>query len=149
VPGAALPEHLGVCDAHDHLFLGSPRPPGQEPRGVTAARAGLAAFRELGGGSVVQWTSYGLGRRAADLPPLSRRTGVQAVAAKHQGGHYDEGGLRELRGRLAEVFVAELTEGIGTSGVRRSTHRPASARTSAPSACRAVRPCGASVRTGT
>lgn len=120
VLGDVSPADLGVCDAHDHLFFGSPRLPGQELLSVTAARAELAAFREQGGGTVVQWTPYGLGRRAADLPPLSRETGVHVVAATglHQAVHYDEDTLAGLRGRLAEVFVSELTEGIGTSGVR-------------------------------
>ncbi|MFF8973360.1 phosphotriesterase [Streptomyces sp. NPDC014995] len=120
VLGDVPPEHLGVCDAHDHLFFGSPRLPGQELRSVPAARAELAAFRAQGGGAVVQWTPYGLGRRAADLPPLSRETGVHIVAATglHQDVHYDEATPAALRGQLAEVFVAELTEGIGTSGVR-------------------------------
>ncbi|MFH8659146.1 phosphotriesterase [Streptomyces afghaniensis] len=120
VLGDVPPAALGVCDAHDHLFFGSPRLPGQELRGVAAARAELVAFREQGGGAVVQWTPYGLGRRAADLPPLSRETGVHVVAATglHQAVHYDEGTLRGLRHRLAGVFVSELTEGIGTSGVR-------------------------------
>ncbi|GAA5706886.1 phosphotriesterase [Streptomyces avermitilis] len=120
VLGDVLPEHLGVCDAHDHLFFGSPQLPGQELRDASAARAELAAFREQGGGSVVQWTPYGLGRRAADLPLLSRDTGVHVVAATglHQAVHYDAGTLAELRGRLADTFVAELTTGIGPSGVR-------------------------------
>ncbi|MEV0634609.1 phosphotriesterase [Streptomyces sp. NPDC050619] len=120
VLGDVPPEQLGVCDAHDHLFLGSPQLPGQELRSIPAARAELTAFRELGGGSVVQWTPYGLGRRAADLPPLSRESGVHVVAATglHQAVHYDDATLKALRGRLAEVFVAELTDGIGTSGVR-------------------------------
>ncbi len=111
---------LGVCDAHDHLFFASPRLPGEELRSAAAARAELAAFRERGGAAVVQWTPYGLGRRAADLPVLSRETGVHVVAATglHQDVHYGEETLSALRGRLAEVFVAELTEGIGTSGVR-------------------------------
>ncbi|MEU9917066.1 phosphotriesterase [Streptomyces sp. NPDC051001] len=120
VVGDVEPERLGVCDAHDHLFFGSPQLPGQELRDVSAARAELAAFRALGGHSVVQWTPYGLGRRAADLPPLSRDTGVLVVAATglHQAVHYDDRTLKALRGRLAELFVAELTDGIGTSGVR-------------------------------
>ncbi|MEU8574585.1 phosphotriesterase family protein [Streptomyces asoensis] len=111
---------LGVCDAHDHLFFGSPRLPGQELNSRSAARAELEAFRAQGGDAVVQWTPYGLGRRAADLPSLSRETGVHVVAATglHQDVHYDETTLAGLRNRLAEVFVAELTEGIGTSGVR-------------------------------
>ncbi|MFF7451469.1 MULTISPECIES: phosphotriesterase [unclassified Streptomyces] len=120
VLGDVAPERLGVCDAHDHLFFGSPQLPGQELRDAAAARAELAAFRDQGGHSVVQWTPYGLGRRAADLPPLSRQTGVLVVAATglHRAVHYDERTLAELRGRLAELFVAELTDGIGLSGVR-------------------------------
>ncbi|MEU2270403.1 phosphotriesterase [Streptomyces olindensis] len=120
VLGDVPPGDLGVCDAHDHVFFGSPRLPGQELRSVAAARAELAAFREQGGGAVVQWTPYGLGRRAADLPPLSRESGVHVVAATglHQAVHYDEDTLAGLRGRLADVFVSELTDGIGTSGVR-------------------------------
>ncbi|MBV7696297.1 phosphotriesterase [Streptomyces sp. TRM70350] len=120
VLGDVLPEHLGVCDAHDHLFLSTPLLPGQELRDAAAARAEMAAFRAQGGGGVVQWTPYGLGRRAADLPALARESGVHVVAATglHQAGHYGEGTLERLRGRLVDVFVAELTEGIGTSGVR-------------------------------
>ncbi|WP_328744833.1 phosphotriesterase [Streptomyces sp. NBC_00285] len=120
VTGDIPAERFGVCDAHDHLFFGSPRLPGQELRSVPAARAELVAFAALGGKSVVQWTPYGLGRRAAELPPLSRETGVHVVAATglHQAVHYDDRTLCELRGKLADVFVAELTEGIGTSGVR-------------------------------
>jgi phosphotriesterase-related protein len=87
---------------------------------VSAARAEPAAFRAVGGGAVVQWTPYGMGRRAGELPRLSRETGVHVVAATgpHQAAHYDGTALAGLRDRLAEVFVAELTEGIGASGAR-------------------------------
>ncbi|WP_330456170.1 phosphotriesterase [Streptomyces sp. NBC_00820] len=120
VLGDIRPEELGACDAHDHLFLRSPRLPGQELDDVPAARAELAAFRAAGGSAVVQWTPYGMGRRAADLPGLSRATGVRIVCATglHQAAHYGPELLDGLRGGLAEVFVSELTEGIGTSGVR-------------------------------
>jgi phosphotriesterase-related protein len=87
---------------------------------VAAARAELTAFRGQGGGAVVQWTPYGLGRRAADLPPLSRETGVHVVAATgpHQAAHYDEDTPARLRGRLAGHIVSERADGIGTSGCR-------------------------------
>jgi predicted metal-dependent phosphotriesterase family hydrolase len=39
VAGDVPAEALGVCDAHDHLFFGSPQLPGQELRSVSAARA--------------------------------------------------------------------------------------------------------------
>ncbi|WBO68010.1 phosphotriesterase family protein [Streptomyces camelliae] len=121
VLGDLPPEELGVCDAHDHLFLSSPRFPGQELDDTVAARAELTAFRAVGGAAVVQWTPHGMGRRAADLPELSRATGVRLVCATglHQAAHYDPELLDQLRGAgLAELFVAELTEGIGTTGVR-------------------------------
>ncbi|MGW2566464.1 phosphotriesterase family protein [Streptomyces sp. NPDC001537] len=120
VLGDVRSEDLGVCDAHDHLFLRSPQLPGQELNDATAARAELEAFRAAGGASVVQWTPLGMGRRAADLPLLSRAAGVHVVCATglHQAAHYTPELLGELRGKLADVFVSELTEGIGTSGVR-------------------------------
>jgi predicted metal-dependent phosphotriesterase family hydrolase len=120
VLGGVRPEDLGVCDAHDHLFISSPQLPGQELNDATAARAELEAFRAAGGASLVQWTPYGMGRRVADLPLLSRATGVHVVCATglHQAAHYAPQLIDELRGRLADVFISELTEGIGTSGVR-------------------------------
>ncbi|QWA20970.1 phosphotriesterase family protein [Streptomyces osmaniensis] len=120
VLGDVRSEELGVCDAHDHLFLSSPQLPGQELNDASAARAELDAFRAAGGSAVVQWTPYGMGRRAADLPPLSRAAGVHLVCATgmHQAVHYDPELLDEVRGKLADVFVSELTVGIGTSGVR-------------------------------
>ncbi|WP_123963177.1 phosphotriesterase [Streptomyces sp. TLI_185] len=120
VLGDVRPEDLGVCDAHDHLFLSSPQLPGQELSNASAARAELEAFRAAGGASVVQWTPWGMGRRAADLPLLSRAAGVHVVCATglHQAAHYAPELLDELRGRLADVFVSELSDGIGTSGVR-------------------------------
>ncbi|MEU3825561.1 phosphotriesterase [Streptomyces sp. NPDC029080] len=121
VLGDVRPHDLGVCDAHDHLFLRSPQLPGQELDDARAARAELAAFRAAGGAAVVQWTPHGMGRRAADLPALSRATGVRIVCATglHQAAHYDAESLDRLRGGgLAGLFVSELTEGIGTTGVR-------------------------------
>ncbi|MFD4553254.1 phosphotriesterase [Streptomyces sp. NPDC058469] len=120
VLGDVDPRLLGMCDAHDHLFIRSPQLPGRELGDASAARAELTAFRAVGGGGVVQWTPYGMGRRVADLPSLSRFTGVHVVCATglHQAAHYSPELLESLRGRLAEVFVAELTEGVGPTGVR-------------------------------
>ncbi|AEW93918.1 MULTISPECIES: phosphotriesterase family protein [Streptomycetaceae] len=117
VPGS----RLGVCDAHDHLFFRSHALPGQELDDPGEAEARLRAFQALGGGAVVQWSPYGTGRRAADLPGLARRTGVRIVAATglHQAAHYPPGMLEPLLPRLAEVFTEELTSDMrGAPGVR-------------------------------
>ncbi|WP_346097549.1 phosphotriesterase [Streptomyces olivaceiscleroticus] len=108
----------GRCDAHDHLFLTSPQLPGQELDDPVAAAAELRAFKEAGGGTVVQWTPYGMGRHASELVRLSRETGVRIVAATglHQAVHYAPDLLDRVRGDLAALFVAELTEGIGGPG---------------------------------
>ncbi|MFE9371198.1 phosphotriesterase [Streptomyces sp. NPDC006711] len=120
VLGEVAADRLGVVDAHDHLFIRSPLLPGQELADVGRAAAALGAFRELGGGTVVQWTPYGMGRRVAELPALSRDFGVHVIAATglHQASHYPDELIRRVRGRLAELFVTELTEGVGATGVR-------------------------------
>ncbi|MFJ2767032.1 phosphotriesterase [Streptomyces sp. NPDC087300] len=121
VLGDIAPQELGVCDAHDHLFIKSPQLPGQELDSAEAAAGELAAFAAVGGQSVIQWTPYGMGRHAGRLPELAEASGVRIVAATglHQAAHYTPELLANLRAEgLADVFVRELTEGIGGSGVR-------------------------------
>lgn len=121
VLGDIAPEYLGVCDAHDHLFLTSPQLQGQEMDSAIAAAQELTAFREAGGESLIQWTPHGMGRHAGDLPGLSRTTGVRVVAATglHQSVHYTTELLVRLRTEgLAGLFVREVSEGIADTGVR-------------------------------
>lgn len=120
VLGDVAPEKLGVTDSHDHLFFKSAVLPGQELDDEAAALAEVRAFAEVGGQAIVQWTPYGLGRRAAVLPKISVETGIHLVAATglHREEHYPDGVVEAVRPRLAEVFVQELTEGIGGTGVK-------------------------------
>lgn len=123
VLGPVPPAELGVTNAHDHLFLRSARLPGQELDDPAAAERELRAFAALGGGAVVQWTPYGLGRRTADLPALSEATGVHLVSATglHQAAHYpDPAALDGLD--LAELFTAELHAGAGLVKVAGGYH---------------------------
>ncbi|MFF7197465.1 phosphotriesterase [Streptomyces sp. NPDC008079] len=115
VLGDIAPDRLGVCDTHDHLFLRMPALAGQELDDPAAAGAELAAFRALGGAAVAQWTPFGLGRRAVELPALSRTSGVHVVAATglHQAAHYAPELVERLRADgLAAFFTAELTRGL-------------------------------------
>ncbi|MFE2636226.1 hypothetical protein ACFXKF_15800 [Streptomyces scopuliridis] len=108
VLGEVDPAELGICDAHDHLFLRSPMLPGQEPADPDAAAGRLREFRALGGRAVVQWTPYGMGRRPADLAALSRAEGVHVVAATglHQAAHYDRATLRSAGEDPAGAYLA-------------------------------------------
>ncbi|WP_326835893.1 phosphotriesterase [Amycolatopsis rhabdoformis] len=114
VLGDVAPETLEVCDSHDHLFFASQLLAGQELDDAAAAEAELRAFANAGGRAVVQWTPFGLNRRAADLVGLSRATGVQLVAATgfHRAEHYRTDVLDRVADRLAELFVADLLDGI-------------------------------------
>jgi predicted metal-dependent phosphotriesterase family hydrolase len=120
VLGDLAPDDLGVTDAHDHLFFRSPLLPGQEVDDADAAGAELSAFAELGGRTVVQWTPFGMGRRPQALVDLARETGVNVVAATglHQAAHYDPTELESVYPRLTEIFVDDLTRGIGDSDAR-------------------------------
>ncbi|MEW2499590.1 MULTISPECIES: phosphotriesterase [unclassified Amycolatopsis] len=114
VLGDITPSSLEVCDAHDHLFFASRQLAGQELDDAAAANAELRAFAAAGGRAVVQWTPFGLNRRAADLAALSEATGVHVVAATgfHRAEHYPAEVLDRVSDRLAEIFVADLLEGI-------------------------------------
>ena len=121
VLGDVSATELGVVDAHDHLFLASALLPGQELDDVKAAQDEARGFREQGGGTIVQWTPYGLGRRAERLVEVSRASGVHVVAATglHQARHYGPGFdlARTNSAGLdpAALFTAELTEGLRAS----------------------------------
>ncbi|OKH98570.1 phosphotriesterase [Streptomyces sp. CB02923] len=118
VSGDVSPAALGLCDAHDHLFLRSPQLPGQELDDTSAAAAELRAFREAGGGTVVQWTPYGMGRRAGELPRLAEESGVRIVAATglHQAVHYAAGVLERVAGRGGVSWGVGGSAGSGGSG---------------------------------
>ncbi|MEU8591632.1 phosphotriesterase [Streptomyces sp. NPDC048664] len=119
VLGDIPPQELGICDAHDHLFIGSPMLPGQELDDGEAALAELNAFAALGGSAVAQWTPWGMGPRAEELPSLSRRSGVHVVSATglHQARHYDPDDLESVRDGLADLFVHELTSAPVKAGL--------------------------------
>lgn len=113
---------LGIVDAHDHLFLASALLPGQELDDTEAAQAEARDFGERGGGTIVQWTPYGLGRKAERLAEVSRTSGVHIVAAtglhqaRHYGAEFDLARLSPAAGLApAALFAAELTEGLRRS----------------------------------
>ncbi|GAA1118464.1 MULTISPECIES: phosphotriesterase family protein [Kitasatospora] len=123
VLGPVPPERLGTTNSHDHLFLRSALLPGQELDDPAAAEDELRAFAALGGGAVVQWTPYGLGRRLDDLVELAETTGLHLVAATglHQAAHYDDpDALRRLD--LAALFTAELRDRAGLIKVAGGYH---------------------------
>ncbi|MGI5336333.1 phosphotriesterase family protein [Streptomyces sp. CA-181903] len=119
VLGDVPADTLGTVDAHDHLFLRSPLLPGQELDDPAAAEAELRAFAAAGGGTVVQWTPRGMGRRAADVAEAARATGVHVVMATgtHQAAHYTPPPSPTELDALASEFIADLTSAPVRAGL--------------------------------
>jgi phosphotriesterase-related protein len=125
VLGPRRPEALGIAHAHEHLVAHA------TPE-VVARDADLAlddparvlgdleAFRAAGGGAVVEMTTVDYGRDVAGLRWLAERSGVAIVAAT--GFNKDVYCAPWCAGadpdELAAAQIAEVTEGVGDTGVR-------------------------------
>jgi 5-phospho-D-xylono-1,4-lactonase len=104
-----------ITNSHDHLFFRSALLPGQELDDKRAAVEELTRFRDLGGRRVIQWTPYGLGRRAEWLADVAGAAGVEVLGATglHQRAHYaDQDAVDAVLPKLADLFTEELTVGM-------------------------------------
>ena len=84
------------------------------------AAAELGHFKRAGGGTIVEQSSVGAGRRERDIQALSRKTGLHMVAAcgfyvrESQPKSILEAGEEEL----ARMMIQEMQDGIGRTGIR-------------------------------
>lgn len=109
VLGPVAPETLGMVDAHSHLYIDFvPGGPANAPKLTDEAGIGreLTAFRALGGGAIVDCQPGGCGRDGRALRRLSRRSGVQVIAATgfHRRLYYPPG---------APLFAMSATAAAG------------------------------------
>jgi phosphotriesterase-related protein len=116
VLGPIAPSHLGVTDAHDHLFLRSPALKGQEFDNVDKAVEEVSAAARGGLQAIIEVTPIGLGRRPAKMRAVAEATGVHIIAATgyHRDAHYtDSHWVREAPIELlAERILADLQQGM-------------------------------------
>lgn len=120
VLGDVDPAELGTTYAHEHLLFDGPlvedRFPDLHLHDVDAAVTELAACAAAGAGAMVDALPAGIGRDPYRLAEVSRRSGVHLVAATgvHSPRWYP--GLSWANETepetLADLFIAELTEGI-------------------------------------
>lgn len=87
---------------------------------VATTLAEVTAFKDAGGGAIVDVTSIGLGRDPAKLVEIARGSGIPIVmgagwyrSAWHPAGHAD----RDVAS-LTDEIVRDITVGVGDSGVR-------------------------------
>lgn len=82
----------------------------------------LVAFREAGGGTLVDLTLDGVGRDPAWLAGVSRASGLHIVMGSgwYRGAHYPAEALVDRRSvdALADVIVRDATVGVGETGIR-------------------------------
>lgn len=124
VLGAIPAEELGIVAIHEHIGYGMPGSELDSRWWKTPEQAyeetvpKLRRFRELGGGTFVDVTGICNGRDVDYYKSLSSKTGVHIVACTgFVGGdtalaHFARASVEYL----TEVFVHEITVGIGTTG---------------------------------
>jgi phosphotriesterase-related protein len=82
----------------------------------------LTAFRDAGGGSIVDLTVDGVGRDPEWLAGLARATGLHVVMGSgwYRGAYYPAEALIDRRSvdALADVIVRDATVGVGETGIR-------------------------------
>jgi len=124
VLGPVDPRELGRVLPHEHLF--SLQPGDWGAPAVDAAVCALAPLRELGFGTVVDLSPYGVVGRDADganveaLREVSRRSGLHVVAgtAVYLESFAPPWARDATVEELTDRFVTDATTGIGATSVR-------------------------------
>jgi predicted metal-dependent phosphotriesterase family hydrolase len=123
VTGPIAPDELGVVLPHEHVFIDLVR----EYRGSgllsdeELACAELRALTGAGGRTLVDLTTDEIGRDPAALRRVSEATGILIVMGC---GHYRDPYLdrdwfdRTPVDAIADEIVRDITEGVGSSGIR-------------------------------
>ncbi|MFP5342869.1 MAG: phosphotriesterase [Candidatus Limnocylindria bacterium] len=127
VLGPVDPAALGVTLPHEHTQIALWHVPDrwdywQLTRDPELIAAELGAFRDAGGGTIVDVTPAGVGRDPAWLQDVARATGLHVVmgAGWYRTAYYPPELLVDRRSvdSLADELVREIAEGVGDSGVR-------------------------------
>ncbi|MBS2970084.1 phosphotriesterase [Metabacillus sp. KIGAM252] len=143
VTGAIHADELGKTLIHEHFLFGYPGYSGDLTLGGMNTKEALEtaetialSLRSFGVETVVDPTPNECGRNPEFLKEVSERTGLQIVCAT---GYYYEGEgatpyfkfrqqLGTAEDEIFEMFMEELTEGIGKSGVRAGVIKVASSK---------------------
>jgi phosphotriesterase-related protein len=133
VTGEIHPDALGKTLMHEHLLIGYPGAevdgvnpgPGAQER-VARCVDRIEELKGLGFSSMLDPCPADLGRDVELMAKVAQKTGFQIVCAtglyKQAEGGYPYWHMRQTFGStvdaMAEIFIKEINEGIGSSGVR-------------------------------
>ena len=133
VTGRISPDDLGMTLMHEHFFFGYPGYQGDHTLGPFDRASTIDTGVEVaerakahGVKTIVDATPNDCGRNPEMLQEISERSGVQIVCST---GYYYEGegapayfkfrrGLGSAEGEVEEMFMSEISDGIGTTGIK-------------------------------
>ncbi len=127
VLGPVDPGSLGVTLPHEHTQIALWHIEGrwdywQLTRDADLIATELGAFREAGGGTIVDLTPAGVGRDPLWLQDVARSTGLNVVmgCGWYRTAYYPPELLVDRRSvdSLADELVREIGDGVGDTGVR-------------------------------
>jgi len=124
VTGPLPVQRLGRVLMHEHVFTASPglreAYPSTFPRAEIRATciAQLQALKDAGIDTLVDHTTYDLGRDAELLAEISQASGVAIVAATGVWIEPQRFWHQRAAAEAAELLIADLEDGIADSGIR-------------------------------
>jgi phosphotriesterase-related protein len=127
VLGPIDPDGLGFTLPHEHTQIALWHVPDrwdywQLTRDEPLILEELAAFRDTGGGTIVDLTLAGVGRDPSWLTGLARASGLNVVmgCGWYRGAYYPAESLIDRRAvdDLADELIREAIDGVGDTGIR-------------------------------
>jgi phosphotriesterase-related protein len=121
VHGPIDPSGLGIVLPHEHILVNAVRWDAEIwIDDIELAIEEVNLFRELGGSTIVEVTSRGLGRNPVGMAQVAKETGVNIVMGS---GWYHEGCYslelwRKTANQIADEIVRDLTQGVEHTGIR-------------------------------
>lgn len=143
VTGRISPDELGMTLMHEHFFFGYPGYQGDHTLGPFDRAATIETGVEVaerakahGVKTIVDATPNDCGRDPEMLREISERSEVQIVCST---GYYYEAegapayfkfrqGLGSAEGEIQEMFLTEISDGIGTTGIKPGVIKLASSK---------------------
>ena len=123
VLGAIEPAALGRTLMHEHIFCDMYRVTGRLNELLNdeaLAAAELELLRQAGGSALVEVTTSDLGRDPAALRRVAERAGLHIIMGSgwYRQPYYPPEIDQLPTDQLADIIIAELTEGVAGSGIR-------------------------------
>src|SRR5215210_153457 len=122
VRGPVPAEQLGLTLMHEHLFLDLTRDTWTNNKFLSDPELTLLElqrFKDVGGTTLVDQTTRGLGQDPRAVQEIAERSGLNIIlgAGWYREPYYEPYLYRWKTDRIAEQIAREVSEGVGDTGV--------------------------------